>query len=72
MAMAVMLTGVESHKLRRYEDFGLITPERSEARQRLYSENDIASIKEIVDLEQEGINLKGIYAIFAMRRGERK
>jgi len=72
MAMTVMLTGIESHRLRRYEKFGLIAPQRSGGYQRLYSDNDIASIKDIASLEHEGINLKGVNAILAMRRGERK
>ena len=72
MAVAVRLAGVEAHRLRRYEESGLITPERTRGKQRLFSDNDIERIKEIARLEDEGINMEGIKAILAMRRGERK
>jgi DNA-binding transcriptional MerR regulator len=72
MAIAVRLTGVESHRIRRYEEGGLLTPERTDGNQRLFSESDIEIIKQAAKLEDEGINVEGIKAILAMRRGERK
>ena len=72
MAIAVRLTGVESHRIRRYEEGGLLSPERTEGNQRLFSEIDIEVIKEAAKLESEGINVEGIKAILAMRKGERK
>ena len=72
MATVVKLTGVEAHRIRRYEEGGLLVPERTEGNQRLFSINDIEIIKESAKLENEGINLEGIKAIIAMRKGERK
>ena len=72
MAVAVRLAGVESHRIRRYEEGGLLSPERTEGNQRLFSESDIEVIKEAAKLEGEGINVEGIKAILAMRKGERK
>jgi MerR family transcriptional regulator, glutamine synthetase repressor len=72
MAIAVKLTGIESFRIRRYEEGGLLVPERTEGNQRLFSENDIEIIKQAAILEDEGINVEGIKAIMAMRRGERK
>ena len=72
MAVAVMLTGVEAHRLRRFEAADLLKPARTKARQRLYSDPEIELIKEIAELEDEGINLEGVKAILAIRRGERK
>jgi MerR family glutamine synthetase transcriptional repressor len=72
MAVTVKLTGIEPHRIRRYEEGGLLTPERTEGNQRLFSYNDIEIIKEAAKLEDEGINVEGIKAILAMRRGERK
>jgi MerR family transcriptional regulator, glutamine synthetase repressor len=72
MAVTVKLTGIESHRIRRYEAGGLLSPERTEGNQRLFSENDIEMIKQVARLEDEGINIEGIKAILAMRRGERK
>ena len=71
MATAVRLTGVEAHRIRRYEEGGLLAPARTEGNQRLFSEEDIQKIKAAAKLEDEGINLEGIKAIVAMRRGER-
>ncbi len=67
MSVTVMITGVAAHKLRRFEEFGLCKPARTSSRQRLYSDQDIARIKEIANLEQEGINLNGVKAILSMK-----
>ena len=72
MSVAVMLTGVEAYRIRRFEQAGLLKPIRSKARQRRYSDSEIDLIKNIATLEDEGINLQGVKAILAMRRGERK
>lgn len=72
MSVAVMLTGVEAYRIRRFEKAGLLKPDRSRAGQRRYSDTEIELIKGIAALEQEGINLQGVNAILAMRRGERE
>jgi hypothetical protein len=72
MSVTVRLTGAEAHRIRKYEESGLLMPKRTEGGQRLYSDDEIALIKEIAGLEEEGINLQGIKAIVAMRRGERQ
>jgi DNA-binding transcriptional MerR regulator len=72
MSVAVRLTGAEAHRIRKFEEAGLLRPTRTEGRQRLYSDSEIKIIKEIAKLEEEGINLQGIRAIVAMRRGKRQ
>jgi len=72
MSVAKMLTGAEAHRIRRFEEAGLLKPNRTKAGQRLYSDSEIALIKEIAGLESEGINLQGAKAILAMRKGERE
>ncbi len=72
MAIAVKLTGVEPHRIRRFEEGGLLVAERTEGNQRLFSQDDIETIRQAAKLEDEGINVEGIKAILAMRRGERK
>lgn len=72
MAIAVKLTGVEPHRIRRFEESGLVVAERTEGNQRLFSQEDIEVIRQAAKLEDEGINVEGIKAILAMRRGERK
>ena len=71
MGIAVRLTGVAAGRIRRYEESGLLEPERTQGGQRLFRDSDIDLIKEIAKLEDEGSNLEGIKIILAMRRGER-
>ena len=71
MSVAVMLTGIEAHRIRRYEQPGLLKPVRSGAGQRRYTDTEIELIKSIAKLEGEGINQQGVKAILAMRNGER-
>ncbi len=72
MAITVRLTKVESYRIRRYEEGGLLAPERTPGNQRLFSECDIEIIKQAARLEDEGINVEGVRVILAMRRGERR
>jgi MerR family transcriptional regulator, glutamine synthetase repressor len=72
MAITVKLTGIDPYRIRKYEEGGLLIPERTEGNQRLFSASDIEIIKQAAILEDEGINVEGIKAILAMRRGERK
>jgi len=72
MAITMKLTGVEPHRIRRYEKGGLLTAQRTLGNQRLFSEDDIEIIKQAAKLEEEGINVEGIKAILAIRRGERE
>ena len=72
MSIAMKLTGVEAYRIRRYDEGGLLEPERTEGNQRLFSINDIEIIKEAAKLENEGINIEGIKATMAMRKGERE
>jgi hypothetical protein len=67
MSVAVMMTGVAAHKIRRLEDYGLCNPVRTSSRQRLFTDGDIKRIREIVLLEQEGINLAGVKTILEMK-----
>jgi MerR family transcriptional regulator, glutamine synthetase repressor len=72
MAIAVRMTGVDPYRIRKYEEGGMLTAERTEGNQRLFSESDIEIIKQAAKLEDEGINVEGMKAILAMRRGDRK
>lgn len=68
MSVAVMLTGVVAHRIRRFEQSGLLDPFRTKARQRLFSDRGIELIREIAKLEDQGINMPGIKVILEMRR----
>lgn len=67
MSVAVSMTGVDAHRIRKYEDVGLVKPSRSRGGQRLFSDPDVARIREIARLESEGVNLKGVEVILRMQ-----
>jgi DNA-binding transcriptional MerR regulator len=72
MSVAVMMTGVEAYRIRRYETVGLVMPSRTCGRQRLFSDTDINLIREIAGLELQGVNLKGVRLILEMKRSSGK
>jgi MerR family glutamine synthetase transcriptional repressor len=67
MAITVKITGVPAHRIRRFEEFGLCKPARSDSRQRLFSDSDIEIIRQITALEKDGINLAGVKLILSMK-----
>jgi DNA-binding transcriptional MerR regulator len=71
ISVAEKLTGAYAHHIRRLEDAGLVKPERTDAGRRLFSDADIDTIKEVSELEIEGINLNGVKAILEIRKGKR-
>jgi MerR family transcriptional regulator/heat shock protein HspR len=67
MSVAVRLSGVGAARIRRYESTGFLSPVRTEGGQRLFSDRDIAAIRDVAELETKGVNLKGVKVIIAMR-----
>ncbi len=53
--------------IRYYESIGLISPRRTRGRMRLYSERDVARLRQIVELTQLGVNLAGVEIILRLR-----
>jgi MerR family transcriptional regulator/heat shock protein HspR len=70
MSVAVGMTGIEAHRIRRYESAGLLCPCRTGGGQRLFSDDDIVVIREIAGLEEQGVNLSGVKLILDMRKTE--
>ncbi len=62
------LLGLPPQVLRRYEAAGLLEPARQAGKNRLYSDQDIELLQEIVALSEEGVNAVGIRYILEMRR----
>lgn len=62
------LLGLPPQILRRYEDAGLLEPARQAGKNRLYSDQDIAILEEIVELSAQGVNAVGIRHIIQIRR----
>jgi MerR family transcriptional regulator, glutamine synthetase repressor len=71
MAITVKITGVPAHRIRRFEEFGLCQPARSERRQRLFSDSDIEVIRQISELEKDGVNLAGVRLILMLKKVDR-
>ena len=60
---------IHQQTIRLYEKEGLISPKRSEGNTRLFSEEDIARLEEIIHLTHTiGINLAGVEMILKLRK----
>lgn len=68
ISIAAELAGVHPQTLRVYERKGLVQPHRTEGNTRRYSERDIATLRRIQELTQEGINLAGVMRIMELER----
>jgi MerR family transcriptional regulator/heat shock protein HspR len=65
--VAARLVEMHPSTLRKYERCGLLEPSRLSGRLRLYSEDDIARLRQIKELvEERGINLAGVEFILAL------
>jgi MerR family transcriptional regulator/heat shock protein HspR len=60
ISVAAELAGVHAQTLRIYERKGLIEPARTEGGSRRYSERDIALLRRIQELTNEGVSLVGV------------
>ncbi len=70
ISVAARMVGMHAQTLRYYERAGLLRPSRSRGRIRLYSQADIARLRQIQRLINDlGVNLAGAEVI--MRMGER-
>jgi MerR family transcriptional regulator/heat shock protein HspR len=61
------MTGVPAQQLRRYEQSGMLTPERTEGGVRRYSDDDVCRVERIRDLAETGANQTGIEQILALQ-----
>ena len=64
--MAAQIAGMHPQTLRQYDRLGLVSPDRTCGRNRLYSLRDIARLREVARLSGEGVNLAGIQRILAL------
>jgi MerR family transcriptional regulator/heat shock protein HspR len=60
ISVAAELAGMHPQTLRIYERRGLVTPARTDGGNRRYSDEDIAILRRISELTDEGLNLEGI------------
>ena len=67
ISVAAELAGMHPQTLRIYESRGLITPQRSPKRTRLYSQRDVERLRRIQELTSElGMNLAGVERVFEL------
>ena len=68
ISIAARLVGVRTHTLRYYERVGIIEPYRSQGKIRLYSDWDVARLRQAKTLMDDlGVNLAGVEVILNMR-----
>jgi MerR family glutamine synthetase transcriptional repressor len=64
---ASRLTGIPIWTLRWIEKHGLLSPDRTRGRQRLYSDHEMELLREVRALMEQKVNLAGIRVILRMR-----
>lgn len=68
ISVVARLLGMHQQTLRYYERTGIISPSRSRGNVRLYSEEDVARLRQIKRLMDDlGVNLAGAEVILRMR-----
>lgn len=72
ISVAAQIAGLHPQTLRQYDRLGLVRPTRVGGRNRLYSANDIARLREIADLTAEGLTLEGIRRILDLQEEVRQ
>ena len=69
ISVAARILGVQTHTLRYYERVGILEPSRSPGNIRLYSESDIAYVRQLKKLMDDlGVNLAGVEVIMRMAK----
>jgi len=68
ISVAAELAGVHPQTLRIYERKGLIEPARTVGRSRRYSNRDIALLRHIQELTNEGVGLAGVRRILELEQ----
>ena len=66
ISVAAEISGMHPQTLRQYDRLGLVSPGRASGRGRRYSIRDIALLREVQRLVNEGINLAGIKRILEL------
>ncbi|MGK2877753.1 MAG: MerR family transcriptional regulator [Solirubrobacterales bacterium] len=66
ISVAASLAGVHPQTLRIYEQRRLIQPTRTPKGTRLYSDENVETLRRIQELTDEGMNLAGVQRVFDM------
>ncbi len=68
IAMAAELAGMHPQTLRQYDRLGLVSPSRTSGQSRRYSMRDVALLREVQQLSNEGVSLEGIRRIINLEQ----
>ncbi|WP_374111509.1 MerR family transcriptional regulator [Paenarthrobacter sp. UW852] len=71
ISVAAELVGTGQQNLRLYERKGLLTPERTDGGTRRYSERNLATLRRIGVLLDEGLNLAGVKLVLELEAQNR-
>ncbi|MCT9868747.1 MerR family transcriptional regulator [Paenarthrobacter aurescens] len=71
ISVAADLVGTGQQNLRLYERKGLLTPERTDGGTRRYSERNLATLRRIGVLLDEGLNLAGVKRVLELEAENR-
>jgi len=66
ISVFAQLAGVHPQTLRNYERGGLLNPERTRGGSRRFSDADLAALRRIQELTNEGVNLVGVKRVMAL------
>lgn len=72
ISVVAQLLGTGQQNIRLYERRGLITPERTSGGTRQYSDSDLAVLKRIGELLDEGLNLAGVAKVLELEAANAK
>lgn len=71
ITVAADLVGVSDQTLRLYERKGLVDPSRTPGGTRRYSEDDLTTLRRVIELLDIGVNLTGARHILALEATNR-
>lgn len=66
ISVAAELAGMHAQTLRQYDRLGLVTPSRTGGGGRRYSTADVARLRRVQEMSQEGVSLAGIQRILEL------
>ena len=66
ISVVAQLVGTGPQNIRLYERRGLLTPDRTAGGTRQYSETDLAVLRRISELLDEGLNLAGVAKVLEL------
>lgn len=66
ISVVAQLLGTGQQNIRQYERKGLLTPDRTSGGTRQYSESDLAVLRRIGELLDEGLNLAGVAKVLEL------